>query len=125
MRHTLLGLAFLLLAATTGRADMRLLMLDQPHCEWCEIWETEIGGAYHLTDEGAVAPLLRANIHEPLPDGVTLDRNARFTPTFVLLRDGQEVGRLEGYAGEEFFYPMLGRLLDAALAKTGPDTHKE
>lgn len=117
MRHGILAIALLFLAALPGRAEMALLMLDQPACEWCELWEEEIGGAYHLTEEGAQAPLRRASIHNPLPDGIILDRRAHFTPTFVLLKDGREVGRLEGYAGEDFFYPMLNRLLADARAK--------
>ncbi|MEM9148066.1 MAG: thioredoxin family protein [Pseudomonadota bacterium] len=116
MRHAVLGLIMLLGGAELARADMVLLMLDQPGCEWCEVWEDEIGGAYHLTTEGAEAPLQRVNIFRDLPDGLTLDRRVRFTPTFVLLKDGQEVGRLEGYAGEDFFYPMLNRLLVQARA---------
>ncbi len=114
--------ALVAFAATTGLAwaaappetEMTLLMLDQPGCEWCEIWEDEIGGAYHLTEEGRRAPLHRASIHRALPEGVALERPARITPTFVLLRGGREVGRLEGYAGADFFYPLLDRLLDAA-----------
>ncbi|MEL6768808.1 MAG: thioredoxin family protein [Pseudomonadota bacterium] len=106
-----------LLAPGTGAAgEFRLLMLDQEACEWCAQWEEDIGGAYHLTAEGRIAPLTRASIHEPLPDGIELDRRAGFTPTFVLLEDGAEVGRLEGYAGADFFYPMLDRLLRDAGA---------
>ncbi|MEM7496643.1 MAG: thioredoxin family protein [Pseudomonadota bacterium] len=119
MTHVIaiLALAALLLPGPATAGALRLLMLDQAACEWCEQWEAEIGGAYHLTDEGRAAPLTRASIHEPLPEGVTLERRAHFTPTFVLLEDGREVGRLEGYAGADFFYPMLDRLLRDAGAK--------
>ncbi|MEM1343407.1 MAG: thioredoxin family protein [Pseudomonadota bacterium] len=117
MPHLRLALTLLLLAVAPARAEMALMLFDQPGCEWCARWEREIGGAYPLTEEGAQAPLRRASIHEPLPEGVRLVRPARFTPTFVLLRDGQEVGRLEGYAGEDFFYPMLTRLLAQAAAR--------
>ncbi|MEM6676648.1 MAG: thioredoxin family protein [Pseudomonadota bacterium] len=117
MNRALIALLLLPLAASPAQAEMALLMLDQPGCEWCEQWEAEIGGAYHLTEEGARAPLQRADIHDPLPEGVTLERRVHFTPTFVLLQDGREVGRLDGYAGEDFFYPMLNRLLDEVPAE--------
>ena len=35
----------------------------------------------------------------------------RFTPTFVLVDDGREIGRIEGYPGEDFFWGLLERLL--------------
>ncbi|MEL7173113.1 MAG: thioredoxin family protein [Pseudomonadota bacterium] len=112
----ILAISALVVPAAAAAGEYRLLMLDQEACEWCEQWEEDIGGAYHLTPEGKIAPLTRASIHEPLPDGIALDRRAGFTPTFVLLEKGAEVGRLEGYAGADFFYPMLGRLLRDAGA---------
>jgi hypothetical protein len=37
----------------------------------------------------------------------------RFTPTFVLVADGREVGRITGYPGEDFFWGLLQRLIEA------------
>ncbi len=73
-----------------------------------------MGVIYGRTEEGREAPLLRTSIFDPLPEEIALDRKARYTPTFVLLKDGVEVGRIEGYPGEDFFYGMLQRLLERA-----------
>ncbi len=43
------------------------------------------------------------SIYDELPESITLDSVAVFTPTFVLLVDGQETGRITGYLGEDFF----------------------
>ncbi len=86
-------------------------MIEQDHCEWCEAWNAEIGEVYHLTAEGKRAPLLRANIFEPLPKEIEIKLRPQFTPTFILLDGGVEVGRIEGYPGEHFFWPMLNNLL--------------
>ncbi|MEL6267464.1 MAG: thioredoxin family protein [Pseudomonadota bacterium] len=94
-------------------AGLTLLMLDQPYCEWCETWEAEVGVVYDLTEEGRALPLWRRDIDDPLP-GVTLERRARYTPTFVLLCAGREIGRIEGYPGEDFFWGLLGRMLAGA-----------
>lgn len=113
-RQVLGGALALVLALASGSAvagELRLLMLDQQGCEWCEVWEEEVGVVYDKTAEGRQAPLLRASIHDPLPEGVTLERRARYTPTFVLLESGSEIGRIEGYPGEDFFYGLLQRLL--------------
>ena len=102
----------LLLAAGTAAAETRLLMLERPGCEWCEAWDVEVGSVYDKTDEGRQAPLIRRPIDDPLPEGITLDRRALYTPTFVLVHEGVEIGRIEGYPGEDFFYAMLQQLLD-------------
>lgn len=104
--------SLLLLSTVPTAAQTRLLMLDQAFCEWCDQWDAEVGIVYDRTAEGREAPLLRTRISDPLPEGIVLDRKARYTPTFVLVRDGSEVGRIEGYPGEDFFYAMLQQLLD-------------
>src|SRR5690606_19383797 len=76
----------------------------------------EVGPAYPRTPEGAAAPLLRIDIKQELPEGITLTGvRPILTPTFVLTDDGTEVGRLEGYPGDEFFWVLL----DGLLEKTG------
>ncbi|MEM6489214.1 MAG: hypothetical protein AAF677_13280 [Pseudomonadota bacterium] len=98
-------------AAGVPGKGVRLLMLDQAWCAWCERWDAEIAPAYPLTSEGRAAPLVRHDIWDPLPEGVRLARPARYTPTFVLLCGGRELGRIEGYPGDDFFWGLLSRLL--------------
>ena len=112
-------MAVFALAGTARGAELRLLMIEQPGCEWCEAWQAEVGVVYARTAEGRAAPLLRSMIYDPLPEGVTLARPARYTPTFVLLVDGREVGRIEGYPGEDFFYGLLQRLITRARRAAG------
>jgi len=37
-----------------------------------------------------------------------------FTPTFVLMQDGVEIGRIEGYPGEDFFWGLLNQMIETA-----------
>ncbi|WP_171232518.1 hypothetical protein [Ruegeria sp. HKCCA4812] len=118
MRHLfLLVLAVTLLVSPLAlRAEMTLLMAEEDGCMWCARWDSEISGIYPKTQEGVAAPLQRVDIHETLPDGITLKRPLYYTPTFVLLYNGQEVGRIEGYPGEDFFWGLLGVMLrDAGI----------
>lgn len=107
-------LLFLLLPLPSMAQEVQLLMGEAKGCYWCAQWNREIGGIYPKTAQGKQAPLLRVDIHDPLPQGVTLDSGLRYTPTFVLLVDGQEQGRIEGYPGEDFFWGLLGMLFDRA-----------
>lgn len=109
-------LAGLLMALPAAAAEIELLMVVQPGCVYCAQWDRENGDKYALTDEGKAAPLRRIQLRDPLPAGVTFQRPATFTPTFVLTADGAEVGRIEGYPGEDFFWPMLRLLITRAGA---------
>ena len=104
-----LGLA---LGLTGPLRAAELIMVEQHGCHWCEQWNAEIAPAYPNTEEGARAPLRRVLISD-LPEDVEFTSRPVFTPTFVLVHEGQELGRMEGYAGDEFFWFLLGQLLDA------------
>ena len=91
-------------------AALELVMVEQAGCPWCARWNEEIGPIYPKTEEGEAAPLRRIDIGE-LPDGMELEGKVVFTPTFLLVEDGRELGRIEGYPGEDFFWGLLARLL--------------
>ena len=97
--------------AEPADAETELMMAEEPGCIWCARWNTEIGTIYDKTGEGAAAPLRRVDVTAPLPEDITLARGVNFTPTFILLIDGSEAARLEGYPGEDFFWGLLGQML--------------
>jgi len=105
----------LLIAISAGfwtSADAaKLIMVEQEYCEYCEAWNADVGGIYNKTEEGKKAPLRRVDINETLPDDLSFITGLVFTPTFVLVEDGKEIGRLVGYAGESFFWGLLAKLI--------------
>lgn len=119
LRPLVAALALLGAMAGAAIAETRLLMFEQAGCIYCRQWHAELGDIYPLTDEGRAAPLLRIDLRAPLPEGVTLRSKPVFTPTFVLVRDGVEVGRIEGYPGEDFFWGLLSTLLRAPEPAAG------
>lgn len=107
---------------TSGASDpaATLVMVEQRGCVYCIRWMEEVGGEYPNTPEGLAAPLHRVNIRDGAPVGMSFARRAVFTPTFILMVDGQEVARLEGYPSEDFFWGLLGRMLDEAGVMVSP-----
>lgn len=111
-------LAFLVwLALAPPAVAAELIMLEQPGCAWCARFNAEIAPAWPNSEEGRLAPLRRVDITEDWPDDLADIRKERFTPTFVLVEDGKEIGRLRGYAGDEFFWYLAGEL----IARLSPD----
>jgi hypothetical protein len=114
-RQCALALGFVLAAHVMAAAQgATLYMVEQPGCIYCARWDDEVGDAYHKTAEGRAAPLKRIQLRDPLPEGISFDRKAVFTPTFILVQNNQELERIEGYPGEDFFYGMLGVMLKNA-----------
>ena len=60
---------------------------------------------------GRFAPLRRVHINE-IPDDLTPVSDPAFTLTFILVEDGRELARIEGYPGDDWFWPLLEALLE-------------
>ena len=101
-------------SAVASVASPQLIMVEEDGCIWCARWNKEIADIYPKTPEGKAAPLRRMDIHAKRPDNLTFQRGLFFTPTFVLVVDGVEVSRLEGYPGEDFFWGLLTKMLSDA-----------
>jgi len=121
IRLCLTAVLFALMPLAAARAEgLQLVMVEQPGCIYCARWNAQLGEIYPLTPEGKAAPLVRLDLHDPLPEGMRFARKAVFTPTFVLVQDGQELERIEGYPGEDFFWGLLGVMLkNAGVATDG------
>lgn len=97
------------LAGATAASAAELIMFESDTCEWCERFDAEVGPAYPNSAESKCAPLRRVDIHDPRPDDLAHIKGIIYTPTFVLIEEGHEVGRLTGYPGEDFFWSLLDR----------------
>lgn len=103
--------------AATGAPAAELIMFEQVGCPWCVRWHAEIGEIYAKTDEGKKAPLRRVDIFDELPEDLKWVRPETFTPSFVLVDNGKEYGRIRGYPGEDFFWWHLGEMLKKLKTK--------
>ncbi|SMP35429.1 hypothetical protein [Shimia sagamensis] len=120
LRLILFSLFLSLSSAFSAAAGPVLVMVEEQGCVWCAQWNDEIAHIYPKTTEGKAAPLRRLDIHAARPDDLTFSQSLNFTPTFVLMVDGQEVSRIEGYPGEDFFWGLLGQMLsDASIDVSG------
>ncbi len=106
-----------LVPAIVQAGELELLMFEQRGCIYCAAWNAEVAPQYPLTEEGKAAPLRRVQLRDPLPEGFKVVSPPVFTPTFVLVEDGVETGRIEGYPGQDFFWPLLAGL----IAETSTD----
>ena len=109
------ALRLLLLLVATGwssapAAAGELLMIRRDGCSWCEAWDRDIGPVYDKSNLGKRAPIRMIDIGRR-PAHPQLKAPVIYTPTFVLVEHDLEIGRIEGYPGEGFFWSLLERLL--------------
>lgn len=94
------------------RQPLWLMMVTSPACHYCAAWKAEIGPGYAASAAGRIAPIFEVDLRGPYPDGLALDRRPWITPSFLLLHKGAELGRIEGYVGQNHFHPVLNSLLN-------------
>lgn len=118
--------AFIALFAPLTLAAESLHMVERPGCAWCARWHEEIGPAYPKTPEGRFAPLRQVWLRDGAPEGVRYAQPVVFTPTFILVSDaGEELARLTGYPGADFFWPLLEQILRENTAYPGDTAQTE
>ncbi|MGP9812546.1 thioredoxin fold domain-containing protein [Rhodopseudomonas sp. NSM] len=97
--------------APAGAMAAELLMFERDGCVWCARWDRDVGPIYGKTEEAKLLPLRRVNIDRDKLAGVALDSPVRFTPTFVVMDNGREVGRITGYINDDAFWGLLGTMV--------------
>lgn len=103
----LLIAAVALTAASASAAE--LVMFRRDGCPYCAAWDRDIAPIYGKTDEGRRVPLRMLDIHRDRP-AFALRMPVIYTPTFVLVDQGREIGRIEGYANDSFFWGQIANL---------------
>ncbi|WP_211309153.1 thioredoxin family protein [Celeribacter persicus] len=125
MLTRILASAALSLGLILPTAAMELVMVEQDGCAYCARWNAEIAPIYPKTPEGDYAPLRRVDLRAPRPENLDFKGPVIFTPTFILVDEGVEQGRIEGYAGDEIFWTMLTMLLRDHSDFAPPETQPE
>ena len=105
-------IAFYAAGWSFAAAGTELVMVEEPGCVYCARWNAEIGPIYPKTEEGKAAPLRRVDLTDGLPKDLRFKTRPVYTPTFILMQDGQELHRIEGYPGEDFFWGLLDKMLE-------------
>ena len=105
----LMILAAAIVLSISSSSAAELIMVRQPGCPWCAAWDRDIAPIYGKTEVGRRAPLRMVDLRDRVL--ISLKSPIIFTPTFVLVEKGREIGRIEGYTGDHFFWELLETLL--------------
>lgn len=108
----------LALAPAGASHALELVFFSRPGCIYCARFERDVAPIYLKSEEGKRAPLR----HWDLSNGDSGDKLAypvRYTPTFVLVEKGVEIGRITGFINDDMFWGLLGKMLKDLPPETG------
>jgi len=107
---------FSLLVSTTNlsaedQTPQELVFVTSDHCPFCKAWEREVGKIYGSTPYARQARLRRGGIAEVDSALSELATDIFGTPTFLILENNMEVGRIEGYQSSDLFFWALSEYI--------------
>lgn len=88
-----------------------LIMIEDRGCPYCARFDAEVRSGYERSPEGRFAPLVRRLRGA---EDVAFLKGVVYSPTFVLLVEGREAGRIVGYQGAELFWMEMAGLMKKA-----------
>jgi hypothetical protein len=104
--------AIIIMACSVSAVNAaELVAVMRADCPYCRAWDIEVGRVYERTQEGRAAPLRRIDIGDVGQAPYEFSEPVRYTPTFILVDGGRELGRIVGYSDESMFWGLLSGLL--------------
>lgn len=91
------------------RSAVQLLVVEAKGCAYCDVFREVVAPRYLASPRSARVPLRYVDVNDI--DALGLEAPVTVVPTFLVLREKREIGRLAGYFGTENFFRVLDRLL--------------
>ena len=91
--------------STYAEARGKLLYFYSDTCAYCKVWENEIANIYLKTEFEDEFKLSFINFFSNVElEEYGISKIVKVTPSFIFVKDKKEVGRIEGYKGQELFW---------------------
>jgi thioredoxin-related protein len=104
-------------AASAGAQAMDLIMFESPSCGTCKLFKREVLPIYAASPAGKVFPLWVVEMGSKL--SFRINQPVTFTPTFIWVDNGVEVGRFSGYYGKEKFFSIVNKAANSQNYRNG------
>jgi hypothetical protein len=88
-----------------------LVVYEAPSSIYCQLFRRDVLPGYQASRRAKVVPIRFVDITDADLSPPNLVAPVSIVPTVVVLRDGQETGRITGYTGPDNFFQMIASLL--------------
>ena len=106
VRRFLVAMFFVAITHSAA-AGAQLIMVTSEVCPSCKAWERDVGAVYDKSPYARKLPLSRVEIGSKMPKNAAIEKPVVETPTFLIIRNGQEIDRQRGYVDAEIFFWWL------------------
>ena len=115
MARIILIAVLLLIVSPINAAEknglFRLVYVFSDHCVFCKAWERDVERLYGDTEYAKKAPLYKIDISLFSEHFTDVAKNVSVTPTFILMSENDEIGRIVGYQNSDMFFWALSKYI--------------
>lgn len=94
--------------------DYELVVMEADGCIYCRLFRRDVLPAFEASEQGRQMTVRFLDINNLESSKLELQSAVDIVPTFVVVRQGKEIGRIPGYVGPENFFHSIDYLLAAA-----------
>ena len=106
------------ISSTYAEVRGKLLYFYSDTCAYCKAWENEIANIYLKTEfEDQFKLSFIDFFSEADLEKYGISKIVKVTPTFIFVKDKTEVGRIEGYNGQELFWWQVDEIIKSGSFK--------
>ena len=104
--------------STYAEVRGKLLYFYSDTCAYCKAWENEIADIYLKTEFEDQFKLSFIDFSSNADfEKYGISKIVKVTPTFIFVEDKTEVGRIEGYNGQELFWWQVDEIIKSGSLK--------
>lgn len=92
---------------------MELVVMEAPGCIYCTLFRRDVLPSYAASERAKDVPVRFVDINDESADALGLEGPVDVVPTFIVLRNNHEIGRIPGYLGPEFFFHSINYLISS------------
>jgi thioredoxin-related protein len=96
------------------KSGLELLVFEVEHCRYCDVLKRDVLPRYRAAPLGSQAPMRFIDLNRIDTRTLSLREEVRMVPTTVLMKDGREVERIDGYTGPDLFLTLVARMIERA-----------
>jgi len=93
------------------QSAFEIVVVEAEGCIYCPVFRRDVLPAYQATPRAKSVRMRFADVGAIEAGALALARSIDSVPTVLVLKGGEEVGRLAGYAGRENFFRSIDGLL--------------
>lgn len=91
-----------------------LVVMEAEGCTYCTIFRRDVLPSYEMSEHAKSMPVRFVDINDVEKSGIVLDGPISMVPTFVVIKNHREIGRIPGYLGRENFFHAISYLLSTS-----------